>query len=87
MLSLLRSVVQYSVSNPTSFHRAYFWLQEYMMGQEEYLARFKANFPMNLFTETNQLHKLLTMYTPALVQYQNIFDFIPHPLKVTVQAN
>ena len=31
MLSLLRSVVQYSVSNPTSFDRASFWLQEYMM--------------------------------------------------------
>ena len=31
MLSLLRSVVQYSVSNVTSFDRASFWLQEYMM--------------------------------------------------------
>ena len=31
MLSLLRSVVQYSVSNPTNFDRASFWLQEYMM--------------------------------------------------------
>ena len=31
MLSLLRSAVQYSVSNVTSFDRASFWLQEYMM--------------------------------------------------------
>ena len=31
MLSLLRSVGQYSVSNPTGFDRASFWLQEYMM--------------------------------------------------------
>ena len=31
MLSLLRSGLQYSVSNPTSFDRAPFWLQEYTM--------------------------------------------------------
>ena len=47
------------------------------------------NFLINLSTVTNQLHKSLTMYTPALVQDQNILDFLPYPPKAflnTVRA-
>ena len=45
------------------------------------MARFKDKFPINVFTGTNQLHKSLTMNTPALVQDQTILDFLPYPPK------
>ena len=33
-----------------------------------------------------QLHKSLTIYTPALVQEQNILDFLPYPPNALINA-
>ena len=35
---------------------------------------------------TTQLHKSLTIYTPALVQEQNILDFLPYPPNALINA-
>ena len=59
MLSLLGSIVQYSVSNPTNFDRASFWLQEYMMTAGLlYCSRPREVFNYNSVSEGNSSHNL-----------------------------